>query len=277
MKKNLKKITDATMQELLSSEIVLPSLYFSTFDQNAKKQSIQLDDERFEKEVEGVIVDEFKKIDLYMKRTMQNIDLLSSAADDAIDAIKNKDESKLSQVDELVKGMKEQIKKLQSQLYKDPLTKLNNRKWISYKLLNKEANFKESFSMSIIDIKGFGKINSKYGEIIGDSVLLYLSNFLLKRLEDEMVDFELSRYAGDKFLLFTKDQDEDELKTFLNNIRIELSNSILKSKSGQTLKILFCFGSVFVNKGDKFFKKLEVCDDLLKEDKFQLKNGKFIH
>eukprot|EP01156_Anaeramoeba_ignava_P010807 Anaeramoba_ignava/a480891_32.p1 GENE.a480891_32~~a480891_32.p1 ORF type:complete len:278 (-),score=21.96 a480891_32:204-1037(-) len=277
MKKKLKKITDSTIQQLLNNEIILPSLYFTTFDENAKKETVNLEEESFEKEIEGVVVEEFKKIELYMKRTIQNIELLSAAADDAKDAIKNKDEKKLSQVDELVNGMKEEIKKLQGQLYKDSLTKLYNRKWISYNFLNKEGQFKNSGTMVLIDIKDFGKINSKYGEIIGDSVLLYLSNFLLKKLKEDSDSFELARYEGDQFLLFVKEQDEKEVNSFMNNIRIALSNSTLKSKSGQTLKIIFCFGLSLFEKGDKFLKKLEVTDDLLKEDKFQVKNGKFIH
>lgn len=277
MKKKLARITDSTIQELLNNEIILPSLYFNTFDKNAKKESVRLDDEKFEKEIEDIIVDEYKKIDLYMKRTIQNIELLSATADDAQNAIKNKDEDALSKANEIVKQMKEQLKDLQGQIYKDPLTKLNNRKWINYHYLDKNGEFKNNGMLALIDIKGFGKINSKYSEIIGDSVLLYLSSFLMKKLTEDMYDFELARYAGDQFILFVKDQDERELNSFMNNIRIELSNLSLKTKSNQRLKIIFCFGMAEFDEGDNFLKKLETADDLLKEDKFQVKNGKFIH
>lgn len=277
MKKKLRKITDTTIQELLNNEIILPSLYFSTFDKNAKSESVELDDKRFEKEIEDIVVEEYKKIDLYMKRTMQNIEILSTAAEDAKKAIQNKDESKLLQVNEAVNGIKEELKELQGQIYKDPVSKLYNRKWINYHYLAKDGELKSDGIMVLIDIKGFKKINSKFGEIIGDSALAYLSDFLLKKLKEEVYDFELARYAGDQFLLFINEKNEKEINSFIHNIRIELSNSTLKSKSGHRLNIIFCFGLSAFAKGDNFLKELEKCDDLLKEDKFQVKNGKFIH
>jgi diguanylate cyclase (GGDEF)-like protein len=263
MKDKLIKITDTTIQELLYNEIILPSNYFQTFDKNAKELNIDLNDKEFEKEINEVIVDEFK---------ISNIDKLSNAAKDAKDAISNRDEATLSKVSELVIIMQKEMKELQQQVYNDSLTKLYNRKWINYSFLNSDGTFKDDGTLILIDIKDFKKINTKHGDIIGDSALVFLTNFLDKKLKEENFDHNFVRYGGDQFILFVKDPEIKEAKTIINNARIELANYMLKSKSGHTLKIVFCYGMVEYCKRDNFLKKLEFADDKLKEDKFHILN-----
>ena len=274
MKDKLIKITDSTVSQLLNSEIILPSNYFQTFDKNAKELNIDLEDAGFEKEINEIIVDEFKKIDRYMKKTVSNIDTLSTAAHDAKEAIKNKDEAGIEKINEVVEGMQKEMMELQKQVYCDALTKLYNRKWINYNFLNEEGGFKKEGFLILIDIKDFKELNSKYGEIIGDNALIFTANFLKQKLEDEGFDFSLARYAGDQFILFVENSTKEKLVSFIRSIRIELSNYILKSKSGLTLKIVFCFGIADYDQRDDFLKRLEIANDLLKEDKFKIDNGK---
>ena len=59
MKKQLKKITDLTINELLNNEIILPSTYLDKFNYHAKELEVDLDDENFNKELNNLILKDF--------------------------------------------------------------------------------------------------------------------------------------------------------------------------------------------------------------------------
>lgn len=274
MKHNLKKITDKTVQDLLQNEIILPSSYFESFDRNARDLSIDITDSSFENEVSSVIVEELKNINAYMKKTIKNIDTLTEATQDAQEAIRNKDESKLKSINTSLIDMKNEIDELKNLIYLDSLTKTLNRKWIYNNAINEEGTFNEEGLLLFIDINDFNYIIDKYGNLIADNVIIYISKFLTHKFKKENIAFNIARYSTDQFILFIQNEELINMISFINNVRLELSNSTLKSKSGLTFKTNFNFGLIKYNSHDLFQTTLETAVELSIKDKENMRTKK---
>lgn len=78
---------------------------------------------------------------------------------------------------------------------KDSMTGLYNHKAF-YDMLNRQMASREGFSMIIIDIDDFKKINDTYGHAAGDQVLLEVVALIRKSIRKEDI---ASRYGGEEF------------------------------------------------------------------------------
>ena len=257
MKDNLKKITDKTVQDLLQNEIILPSSYFKSFDKNAKSLSIDLKDSEFENEVNNVIVDELKNINNYMKKTIENIDTLTAATEDAQKAIIDKDESKLKSINSDLVNVKNEINELKGLIYLDPLTKVFNRRWIYNQSIKEDGTFKNKGLLLFIDFTDCNYLADKYGNLLADNVIIYISKFLTGKFQNEKIDFEIARYSNSQFILFIKEETIVNITPFIKNIRLELSNKTLKSKSGLMFKTNFNFGLIQYTEKEYFQNTIE--------------------
>jgi len=273
---NIKTITDKTVNKLLGQEIILPSTYFQTFNQYASELNISLKDKTFTKEINQTIQDDIRKVNKFMDETLKGMEKLSQATSDAKKAIINKDEEELSVILAQVDDMKNEITSLIGQLYQDSLTKLNNKKWIYDRYLNGSQNMQNNGILVYLNINDFKYINDTYGELVGDSALVYISRFLTKKLEEEQIDFELVRYAGDQFLILIKNDILEDIRSFISNIRSQLLNSSLKSKAGHIFKIIFSYGIIPYKTNEKFHSILSQSSVRAQEDRYKLKlNKKF--
>jgi len=274
MKTKLKKITDKTVQDLLQNEIILPSSYFESFDRNAKDIKLDITDEEFEKEVSDVLVEELKNINEYMKKTIKNIDNLSKATKDAQEAIVNKDESKLNEINTSISGIKEELDSLKALVYLDALTKVYNRKWIYNQAIQEDGTIGYDGILLLIDINDFNYIVDKYGNLIADNVVIYISKFLSQKLKKESLTFDIARYSNDQFVLLIRDDNLSNVNSFVNNVRMEFSNSTLKSKSGLTFKTNFTFGATKFKANEEFQQVLETAANIEDLDNEKIKGTK---
>lgn len=272
MKNNLKKITDKTLQDLLQNEIILPSTYFETFDQNAKELNVNIQEESFEKEVGDVLTEEFKRINNYMNQATTNLNTLSEATQDAQKAIKNKDESKLKTINSTLVTMKNEIDALRDLIYLDTLTKTFNRKWIYNHMICEDGTFNHEGLLLFIDINDCNYLASKYGSLLADHVVLYISKYLSSKLRAEHVVFDIARYSVYQFAIFVQEAVADEIVALLTNIRIELENTTLKSKSGLRFKTTFNFGTVEYTLDSDFQNVVETAASLATQERETL-NG----
>ena len=274
MKDKLKKITDKTVQDLLQNDIILPSSYFESFDKNAKDVKVDISDEEFEKEVSEVLVDELKNINEYMKKTIKNIDNLSKATKEAQEAIQNKDESKLHTINTSLIDIKQELDSLKGLVYLDDLTKVYNRKWIYNQAIQEDGTFGYNGILLFIDINDFNYIVDKYSNLIADNVVIYISKFLSQKLKKEGLDFDIARYSNDQFVLLIQSDQVKDINSFVHNIRLEFSNSTLKSKSGLTFKTNFTFGATKFKAQSDFHAILETAANLEDLDKESIKGTK---
>lgn len=96
---------------------------------------------------------------------------------------------------------------LKEQSIKDPLTKLYNRRYLE-ETLSRECSRgqrnKKPFSLLIMDIDHFKKVNDTYGHDAGDAVLVEFSRLLTDNIRKEDI---ACRLGGEEFILVMTDAD----------------------------------------------------------------------
>jgi diguanylate cyclase (GGDEF)-like protein len=89
----------------------------------------------------------------------------------------------------------------QEEALTDVLTELPNRRAFDKRLaeeIRRSARYKHAFSLVMMDVDGFKRVNDNYGHNVGDRVLRELAECLRYRVRD--TDF-LARFGGDEFVL----------------------------------------------------------------------------
>lgn len=89
----------------------------------------------------------------------------------------------------------------------DPLTQLANRIRLDEKLLECHQFYRRSrrkYSVMILDLDNFKRINDTYGHLIGDKILVHLSRILRENLRD--IDI-VGRWGGEEFMIICPETD----------------------------------------------------------------------
>ncbi len=101
----------------------------------------------------------------------------------------------------------------------DPLTQVYNRRKIfeeAKKEIERSKRYKGNFSMLIIDLDNFKKINDTYGHQAGDTVLKQTIDIIKSKLRK----FDsIGRYGGEEFLIILPETDLESAKKVAEKIR----------------------------------------------------------
>ena len=120
----------------------------------------------------------------------------------------------------------------------DALTGLFNRRYF-YEALEKEIErvkrYNASFSIVLIDIDDFKRVNDEYGHLAGDRVLQVLADILRRSLRK--VDI-IARYGGEEFILLLPNTGKEEAEVIANRIREEVSRTIFECTSEKGTEVL---------------------------------------
>ncbi|MBD7908304.1 sensor domain-containing diguanylate cyclase [Sporosarcina gallistercoris] len=138
----------------------------------------------------------------------------------------------------------------------DPLTGLLNRR-----ALNEQARTlvekKVSFSLAILDIDRFKRVNDMYGHTMGDEVLKDLAEKLQQRTKDKGMCY---RFGGEEFVILFPQIENEQASEWMNEIRIEVSNEM--SAIGEP--ITFSAGVANIPEhAEHFLRLLELADECL--------------
>ncbi|WP_457749810.1 GGDEF domain-containing protein [Sulfurimonas sp.] len=267
MKEN-KKILEIVSNEAKNSveqiPVVTPSIYASIFSEFAKKNNLKIENE--ENLSKEIIHSECLKFTALQEETSKNAQTLSENTNKAISAIQNKDEQILNQVLQETQSLRHEIEKLKESVYKDELTHAYNRKWLHDTYLNPFGNlFVANGTLCIIDLNYFKQVNDTHGHIIGDKVLIFLTNEL-KKLKMPVI-----RYGGDEFIiLFSDSISEQKAITILNKIRENVISKKLKAHN-DAFRVSFSFGIAKFKKNDELAHVIEKADKNMYNDKMEIK------
>lgn len=122
---------------------------------------------------------------------------------------------------------------LTSFLTKYEITKLGEVIYKKYK----ENNMK--FSVVMIDIDSFKKINDSFGHVYGDKALSLISKRIKKRIRN--TDY-IGRYGGDEFLLICPDLGQQQAAEVAERIRTSIENGVFLLGDGIRLNLTISLG-----------------------------------
>lgn len=262
MKEKLKKITDSTINDLLQQEVIMPSLYFETFDQKSKALNIDFEDSHVKKELDDLICKEFSTIDAYMNKTIKSISSAKTLAEDAKEAISNQDEVALGTLSLKMEELQKQLQSVQEEIYLDTFTKTYNRKWLFNNFINEKGNIINNGLIFFIKIDSYDYVTKTHGNLIADNLLLFILNFIKNELEKENISFKISRYYTNQFIVLLN-EDIKSTTVITHQIKTLLKDKTLKSKSGIMLQPKFDDVLLQYNRNDNFQYLLEIIQEKL--------------
>ncbi|MDD2368105.1 MAG: diguanylate cyclase [Sulfuricurvum sp.] len=107
----------------------------------------------------------------------------------------------------------------------DFLTKLYNKRAIEEYLTIKEAEYERhgrTFSVAMLDLDHFKKVNDTYGHEAGDAVLLAFAKILKEEVRTSDI---VGRYGGEEFLAILGDTDIAGAKVFCEKVRAHVEQA----------------------------------------------------
>ena len=250
-------VTDDTLKELRSFDVITPDLYKDAFQSKLKGMDVETDLDILSQNNVPLILDKVLKI---QKETKEGASSLKENIDLATVAIHEQDEEALAAIKKHMTALQDRISALEEKVYIDDLTKAYNRKWLFDKVLI-DDKFPQNGVLTFIDLDKFKIINDTYGHIAGDKVLFLISN-VLQKLEG----VDVVRYGGDEFIIISFDKDLNYIEDYLTKL-----NEGFKTKSfkfqGHTFKVSLSSGSSAFDKGINFHEITNIVDKIMYETK----------
>ncbi len=262
--KMLHIISNETKSSIDQMSVVTPSIYASIFEKFASDHNEIIENEK-ELSVD-LMKFECSNLTNLQSEATRSANSLTENTNKAISAIQDKDEVGLAQVLHETQKLKHEIDKLKEAVYKDELTRSNNRKWLHDNYLQEDKEtLKSQGVMAIIDLNYFKQVNDVHGHIIGDKVLIFIAN-QLKSSKANVV-----RYGGDEFLImFDTNNSLKHATDILKNIRESVISKKLKAHDTK-FTVSFSYGLVTYQKDDNLAKTIELADKNMYNDKIQIK------
>ncbi|MEO1938477.1 MAG: GGDEF domain-containing protein [Sulfurimonas sp.] len=261
--RTLQIISNEIKDTITQLGIVTPSIYASLFSQEAKKYNIDIEDETAISA--DIIQTQCSSLQKLQKETSKNAKELSEHTSKAITAIESNDTESLKQVLEETKALRLEIEKLKESVYKDELTHAYNRKWFHDHYINEHDNtLNKDGNLVVIDLNYFKQINDTYGHIIGDKVLIFITN-QLKKITKKVI-----RYGGDEFIILFLDQETDQIQKSIEKLRESILTKKLKAHDAE-FRVSFSYGLSPFTQGSELSKIIEKADKLMYEDKVNIK------
>ena len=157
----------------------------------------------------------------------------------------------------------------------DGLTGLSNRKAFDQKMdecFAKWQHSKQPFTLALIDIDHFKKVNDTYGHPAGDIVLQEMSK-QLQEISNETI--MVARYGGEEFgVIF--DGDITHAANVMEKLRVAVAAKTIQAE-GHTIKISISSGVARILKEERVGKLVRRSDEALYTAKKGGRNRVFIH
>ena len=164
------------------------------------------------------------------------------------------------------------IKQYEQNAILDPLTGCYNKKEIEIfidKLLHSYLRYKkEPFSLIMIDIDFFKKINDTYGHLAGDKALKEMSRIVFELIRKS--DF-FGRYGGEEFLLVLPETKITGAMKLAKRIKDAIENNVFEFDN-QQIKFTISIGVTSVGLNDDYESLIARVDEALYEAKHKGRN-----
>ena len=165
-----------------------------------------------------------------------------------------------------LKSIETRMKELEEMALLDRLTGIANRRYIEKELsihLSEEKRFQIPFGILFMDIDHFKKFNDTYGHDVGDQVLKYVANTLLKNSRPFDV---MGRWGGEEFVGILRNVGREQLEELGNRLRMLVENSYITTK-GKKLHVTISMGATLMRHDDTLESLIKRADTLLYDSK----------
>jgi len=158
------------------------------------------------------------------------------------ETFKEKIEIQIRKITEL----EDELQRAKSEAKQDPLTKLLNKtsfERILQEYINIYKKNGKIFSLILLDLDNFKKINDTYGHVIGDEVLKHIATLLKQYLRDKDI---IARIGGEEFAILLPDVDISLAFKIADRLRAVLENRIIMIDK-KPVKTTASFGIIEIN------------------------------
>jgi diguanylate cyclase (GGDEF)-like protein len=145
---------------------------------------------------------------IFTRNLSKPLSILAKYSEAAITQMKlpaplQQNKSNIYEVRQLYHHLSNHINLLNSQIQLDGLTGLANRRTFDIEIRSLMEQH-QPFSIIMLDIDKFKKVNDTYGHLVGDDVLKFLATIMMSYSSDRIFCF---RYGGEEFGMLVKDTD----------------------------------------------------------------------
>jgi diguanylate cyclase (GGDEF)-like protein len=149
--------------------------------------------------------------------------------------------SRLERENARLKRSLARLRVFRSMAYRDPLTGMWNRRYFEERLKEEfsraaRAGTNRSFSVAVIDVNGFKRINDEHGHLVGDEVLRWVGTFLVTNLRAHDI---ACRTGGDEFMVLLPDLAAVDAGQVIGRLRAQLK----RSNADRALPVSLSIGS----------------------------------
>lgn len=192
-------------------------------------------------------------------------------------SITTKDESEISRINSQIPNIKNYLEaakpviesrmlmaKLKDTSLRDAMTGLYNRRFLEEfidQIMSQAHRENETYSVLMLDVDFFKKVNDTYGHDVGDKVIVAIG----KLLNDNIRDADLAiRYGGEEFVVLLHNATEKGTQAVASKIHSAFANFIFDLGSGETLQKTMSIGiAKFPKDGDTIWKCIKFADTAL--------------
>lgn len=149
-----------------------------------------------------------------------------------------KREDELGEISKATTSMQRSIR---NYVETDPLTGLNNRRYVEYgldKIMEKAKETGLPFAVAIGDIDFFKKVNDTYGHNAGDEVLKAVASKLKNKMQGNGF---AARWGGEEFLMVFDKCGMDDAEKILWSLLEEIREMVVQTE-GYDIKITMTYG-----------------------------------
>ncbi|MGE4267912.1 MAG: transporter substrate-binding domain-containing protein [Deferribacterales bacterium] len=155
--------------------------------------------------------------------------------------------------------------KLQELSEKDSLTGLYNRRYFSSNAVQVFGTCRREgvrFSMAILDLDHFKRINDTYGHVAGDICLQRAADVIKSHFQRD--NDTAARYGGEEFAMYTTGGEETSLTTHMETLRKDIE-TIRVNVEGKSISMTVSIGvfSLMPDSGDTLDDVVRKADDAL--------------
>ena len=145
----------------------------------------------------------------------------------------------------------------------DALTGLHNRQAILGKLhetVNRAKRYREDFSLIMLDLDHFKKVNDRYGHLTGDDVLEKVAALIRGNIRNTDV---AGRYGGEEFIIILPQTGSSSALNVAERIRNIVEMAEMKDSTGNVFAITVSQGLSSWEQGEDAHSLISRADDAL--------------